>query len=74
MRCFSKFQLVHQVRGWFSGAVAELAILEGASEGPYHVTSASACDILGLMVRQILHAPPSRNHCGIAYVSDQQVP
>ena len=27
--------LVHQVRGWYSGAVAELAILEGASEGPY---------------------------------------
>jgi hypothetical protein len=26
---------VHQVRGWYSGAVAELAILEGASEGPY---------------------------------------
>ena len=26
--------LVHQVRGWFSGAVAELAILEGASEAP----------------------------------------
>jgi NADP-dependent 3-hydroxy acid dehydrogenase YdfG len=24
---------VHQVRGWFSGAVAELAILEGASSG-----------------------------------------
>jgi hypothetical protein len=27
--------LVHQVRGSYSGAVAELAILEGASEGPY---------------------------------------
>ena len=40
-RLFAKFPrptthlLVHQVRGWYSGAVAELAILERASEGPY---------------------------------------
>jgi hypothetical protein len=30
---------VHQVRGWFSGDVAELAILEGASEAPYVIES-----------------------------------
>ena len=28
-------RIVHQIRVWFSGADAELAILEGASEGPY---------------------------------------
>jgi hypothetical protein len=31
----SKRAVVHQVRGWYSGAAAGLAILEGASEGPY---------------------------------------